>query len=167
VEWLRRLFGGVSEDEMEGLRLRGSSWELSKVVPDVSSFLRALPKLVPDDAILFLEGGAHPAFLRVLLDERRFYPALRPALGTIWPRQPTFALPTTPAFLAELARAVESCAAGEVCSHLHVYREKEILLEGYDAFTRPFSISGAVPERQVRDFCADLGVSWTHTRGPV
>ena len=149
---------------MRGLRLQGSSWKVS-IVTDASALLRALPKLVPDDAILFLEGGTHPAPLRALFEEHRFHPALRPALGTIWPRQPTFALPTTQTFLQKLAQATASCPALEICTHLHVYRGEDVLVEGYDAFAQPFYVSQVVPEHQVRDFCAELGVSWSRTNG--
>jgi len=151
---------------MAGLRLSTPSWEISNTVRDVSVFLRALSKLVPDDAILFLEGGGHPPVLRTLLEENRFRPALRPALGTIWPRQPTFALPTTEAFLNKLAEVAEFCAVPEVCTHLHVYRGEEVLLEGYDAFTQPFYVSRLVSEEHLREFCAELGASWNPTSTP-
>lgn len=158
--WLRRLFGAVSEEEMKGLRLTGPSWELSKNLTDPSALFRALSKLVPDDSILFLEGGAHPPQLAAFLEEHRLWPALRPALGTIWPRQPTVALPTTPGFLTALAGQTDSCSVPEVCCHLHVYRGEQVLLEGYDAFSHVFYVSQALPEERLRKFCADLECSW-------
>lgn len=145
---------------MKGLRLTGPSWELAKSLTDPAAFFRALAKLVPDDSILFLEGGAHPPHLAAFLEEHRLWPALRPALGTIWPRQPTVALPATPGFLRALAEHTDSCSAPEVCSHLHVYRGEQVLLEGYDAFTHIFYVSQALPEERLRDFCADLECSW-------
>lgn len=158
--WLRRLFDAVSEEEMKGLRLTGPSWEVSWNLADPSAFFRALPKLVPDDAILFLEGGAHPPRLAAFLQERQLWPALRPALGTIWPRQPTVALPTTTGFLSALAEQTDGCAVPEICSHLHVYRGEQVLLEGYDAFNNAFYVSQVLPEGRLRDFCADLEWSW-------
>lgn len=162
--WLRRLFGAVSEEEMRGLRLSGPSWELSKNLTNPSAFFGALPKLVPDDAILFLEGGAHPPQLARFLEEHRLWPALRPALGTIWPRQSTVALPTTPPFLTALAGQTDSCPVAEVCAHLHVYRGEQVLLEGYDAFSYAFFVSQILPEERLREFCADLQCSWNPPR---
>lgn len=160
--WLRKVFDAVSKEEMQGLRLSGPSWVISGDFTDPSSFFRALAKLVPDDAILFLEGGEHPPQLRALLDEHKLFPSLRPALGTIWPRLATFALPSTPVFLDSLAESAESCAAPEVCAHLHVYRGEQVLLEGYDAFRHPvFHVSQAIPQERVCEFCADLGASWS------
>lgn len=128
MDWLRRPFGAVSEEEMKGLRLTGPSWELSRDLTDPSAFFRALSKLVPDDSILFLEGGAHPPQLAAFLAKHRLWPALRPELGTIWPRQPTVALPTTPGFLCALAELTDSCSVPEVCSHLHVHSGEQVLL---------------------------------------
>jgi hypothetical protein len=64
VDWLRRLFGAVSEEEMKGLRLTGPSWELSRDLTDPSAFFRALSKLVPDDSILFSHQAAPSGLFR-------------------------------------------------------------------------------------------------------
>jgi hypothetical protein len=153
-----RAIGGVPAREMSGLRLNGRAWEVPGQNLKPTEFLRALPLLTHSDAMLFLEGGAHPPALKQFL---RAHDVEGPpiARGTIWPRAQTFHVPTTGAVLSPLADLVEGCGAIEFCYHLHVYAGDRVLLEWHDAFTDAFLVSKQVPESRLRAFCERLALA--------
>jgi hypothetical protein len=139
---------------MSGLRLPDPRWVLPKRPPTPSHFLAELHRLAPDGALLFLEGGDQPTELRALMEARQVTPALRPALGTIWPRCAYFSIPATQQVLSELGRIAASLADPEICEHLHLFVGQDVLLQGYDAF-ETFYVSRLVPEEALRAFCAE------------
>src|SRR5687767_9268922 len=155
--WLRRALGAVPADEMKGISLATPVWALSQVRDDASQFLRALPSLVPSDALLFLEGDVYSEQVRDFLTRETVMASPRPALGTIWPRQAYTAIPATPQVLEALAALSESLPSIEICTHLHVFRGEKFLLSGYDAFTSEFWLSGDLPEDKVRRFSEAVG----------
>ena len=157
MAWLRRLFGAIPADEMNGISLVAPVWVLSGVKDDVSQFLRAVPTLVSEEAFLFLEGGAYSEPIRQFLRREAVEVIPRPALGTVWPRQEYGAIPATPNVLEALAALSESLPSFELCTHLHVFQRDKVLLSGYDAFTAEFWLSGDLPEERVRSFSEAVG----------
>jgi len=110
--FLSKIFGYVPAEERKGISLSGKPcWEISGV-KGLPAFLRAVLNLVPSDSVLYLEDRYAPRKLRSYLQER-------------------VARNTNLEGLAELA---ERFAAPEVATHLHIYKEGDILLEWYDAF---------------------------------
>jgi hypothetical protein len=160
MTWLRQLFGAMSNDEMAGISLAVAQWEVQPSGDTASAFFAALPLLVPDTSLLFLEGGSHPSGLRRYLETHAIHPPRRPALGTLWPRHSFFTLPASPDVLTTLVRLTQTLPYPEVCDHLHVFLGEEVLLEGHDAFSQPFLVSRSVPEAKVEQFCAKLGWQW-------
>jgi hypothetical protein len=59
LKTIARLLGASSPDEMKGLRLETDHgyWILEGET-DLSTFLRALPTLIPRPAFLYFEGGS-------------------------------------------------------------------------------------------------------------
>ena len=153
-----RLLNSVPAEEMRGIQLQGPFWEVEGNRLDYAEFFRRLPDLVSDEAILFLEGGAHSAELTRFLERHAVPPRAKVARGTVWPRESVFHVPTRASVLVELADLAEQCAGPEICAHLHVYRDEQVLLEWHDAFSDPFFISRHIPEVRVRDFCGRLNV---------
>jgi len=158
--WLGRLLNAVPPQEMAGIELEGPCWEVSGHRVDQAEFLRALQGLVPAGSILFVEGGAHPAPLRRLLEEHAVPPEAKVALGTVWPRSTVFHLQVTPALLSQLADLAETCASPELCSHLHVYTGDGVLLQRHDAFSDPFYVSKRIPLERLEAFCGVLKTTW-------
>jgi hypothetical protein len=165
---LAKLFGATSREELKGIVLgQDAAWEVS-TARDFPSLLRALPLLLPNDAILYLEGGSPPQEIKAFLDTRCVPERLHLAMGTIWPRPETFHLPATTENLTELASLAEKCSAMQVAVHLHVYAQDRVLLEWYDAFWKdPFYLSGAVAEDRVRAFSSALGLSYKKAKQNV
>jgi hypothetical protein len=159
--WLQRFLNARPRREMDGLRLLDPQWQVAGVT-DPERFFSALLRLVSPDALLFLEGGAHPPRLRTFLEAQNVTVKHRPALGTMWPAAPYFCVRARPEVVEELVALVSSLAYPEVCEHLHVLMGDRVLVSGYDAFSDPFYVSGNVPEQKLQDFCATAGCSYKH-----
>jgi hypothetical protein len=158
---LARLFNAVPRKELKGVCLgKDAYWEVS-ATKDLPSLLRALHKLVPDDAILYLEDGSPTKKLRKFLDEHCVPEVTHLAMGTIWPRPLVFHFPATYENLNQLATYAEKCNAIEVAVHLHVYRPGKVMLEWYDAFFKdPMYLSRDIQEENVRAFCKELSLKY-------
>jgi hypothetical protein len=165
---LAKLFGASSRGELKGIALgRDATWEVSPA-RDFPSLLRALPLLVPNDAVLYLEGASPPQDIKVFLDAHCVPERAHVAMGTIWPKPQTFHLPASTENLTGLAALAEKCAAMQIAVHLHVYSQSGVLLEWYDAFWKdPFYLSGAIPEDRVRTFSSALGLAYKKTKQNV
>lgn len=159
---LARLFNFVPRKELKGLCLgKDAYWEVSPT-KDLPSLLRVLPKLIPESAILYLEGGTPSPDIKAFLITNCVPEVTHLAMGTIWPRPHIFHLPATLNNLSRLAELAEKCAAFEIAIHLHVYNHDKVLLEWYDAFFGdPMHLSRDVPEEKVRDFCSELSLQYS------
>lgn len=156
-----RLFNLVPKAERKGVSLgEDTYWEAFGKV-ELPSLLRALPKLVPENAILYLEGGTPPKDIRAFLGSHCVPEVTHLAMGTIWPRPLVFHLPATSDNLFELADLAEKCNALEIAVHLHVYKAGGVILEWYDAFfDDPMYLSMDIPEDIVKNFCSELSLQY-------
>ena len=159
---LARLLNFVPRKELEGLSLgRDAYWQITGKV-DLPSLLRAMTKLVPEGAILYLEDGTPPPDVKAFLETNSVPEVTHLAMGTIWPRPRIFHLPATQKNLTRLAELAEKCASPEVAIHLHVYQSNRVLLEWYDAFfDDPMYLSRDIPEDNVKEFCCELSLHYT------
>ena len=158
--WLARLFKMAPKEDLEGICLGDDArWEVQGPW-DLPSFLRSLTLIVPHDAILYLEGGCHTKLLKDFLDARCVPELSRLARGT-WGKPFMDHLPATPENLRSLADLAESCAEPEVATHIHVYKDNEVLLQWYDAFSGdPVYLSSAIEEEALRTFCDQLSLNY-------
>lgn len=129
---------------------------------DLPALIQALSDLLPEGSSLYLEGGEHSKHLKAFLEARSGTPRSKVAMGTIWPRPKVYHAPADKAFLEELAEQAKNYAEPEICFHLHVYKNDEILIEGYDFDDRhtPFYVSKRIPEEKLGAFCARLGLTY-------
>jgi hypothetical protein len=157
-----RLFNFVQRKELKGISLgRDAYWQVDGKI-ELPSLLRALPKLVSENAILYLEGGTPSKDIKSFLDKHCVPEITHLEMGTIWPRPLVFHLPTTMENLYKLASLAEKCIAFEVAVHLHVYKQNKVLLEWYDAFFEdPMYLSRSIPEEQVKAFCSELSLRYS------
>ena len=156
---LSRMLGYVPRDEQGGIRLEDKEpWRVNST-RDVARFLRALELLVPDGSIAYFEdtGEKHVAeYLR----KAAIAPAVRVATGTIWPKPDCYHVALTPGAAEELADFLDHNPCSFFCAHLHVYRDRNILLQWYDAFDDPMYVSRTVDEGVVSAFASALGVTY-------
>jgi hypothetical protein len=85
---------------------------------------------------------------------------IRLAVGTIWPRPDCYHVPLTTETMEAMSAFLEAHPAGFVCAHCHVYRDRTVLLEWYDAFMSvPLRVSRTLPIEVVEAFARSLGSS--------
>ncbi len=156
--WLARLLGWPTKENLSGASLAlDACWELSAPA-DAAAFVRQLPELLPEGAVLYLEGTSMASEVRDFLDDRRSPTELKIARGTILPRPEVYHLPMTDANVAGLAELFETHASPEVCDHFHAYVGDTVLLQWHDAFfDDPLLLSAAIPEEKMKHFCDVLG----------
>jgi hypothetical protein len=157
---IARLLNAVPAEEMGGIQLQGPFWEVDVRRVGYAEFFRRLPDLVSDEAFLVLEGGSHSAELSRFMGQHAVPAVAQVARGTVWPRASVFHVETKPSVLVELAELAEHCAGPEICDHLHVYKDGQVLLEWHDAFSVPFFVSKRIPEERVREFCRKFEVTF-------
>jgi hypothetical protein len=119
------------------------------LVRDLYALLAAIDELMPEGAVLYVEGTniapdvarlleAHPA------EESR--PVVR---GTIWPRPRAYHLPIAGSNVGRLRSLAESHAEPEICDHLVVYSGDRVLLSAYDAGSSHAYVSADLPPETV------------------
>lgn len=134
-------------------------WEIS-APPDVATFVRALPRLLPADGGLALENTAFANDVAEVLRQHCLSNHPRLAKGTIFPRSRQFfvALSVCPPLAEMFARH----APHEVCAHLHAFAPDRVLLEWWDADCGDqWHLSGTFSEQEVESFCGPLGCKYT------
>ncbi len=158
---LAKIFGGVARKEMTGIRLDMTRpfWEMSGET-DFPSLLMALADLLPEECVLYFEGGWPRGELLEFLRGHEIPERAHVAYGTIWPKPIVFHLPATPETMSGLAELTRSCDYSELAIHLHVYSGQSVLLEWHDAFTQPMLLSGDLHEQRVRTFAERLCMSY-------
>jgi hypothetical protein len=158
---LAKIFGAVPRDEMTGIRLDMGRpfWEVCGKT-DFPSLLMALPELLPEECVLYFEGGWPSGELLKFLQEHSVPERAHVAYGTIWPKPSVFHLPATLKTISRLAELMCSYAYPELAIHFHAYHDQCVLLEWHDAFTQPMLLSGELPEQTVRRFAEALHMSY-------
>jgi hypothetical protein len=132
-------------------------WRISGVRSG-EEFFRAILPMVPDATRVFLEGAPATDVLALVAPHVDDVPYAAP-VGTFWswPRNRRITLRASPTLLTELARAAACHAEPEICTHLHVYRGDEPLVQWFDAFDDPILVSKTVPREAVQRFCDEVG----------
>ncbi len=141
----------------------GTAWRLS-VAKSFPDFLMALPELVPEGAVLYIEsGGRPPEDTLHLLKELNTHEKVKVRGGTLFPRPLIYTVKITCDNMQRLSFIEKQHPTPVGVLHLHVYLNAEMLLSSYDAFLDPFTISITVPEARVREFSNALGCSYERT----
>jgi len=141
----------------EGITLAaGPCWEISvPAKPDL--FIRQLSQLIPENALLYLEGNPVPD-VRAFLDMRNVPVDLQVARGTLRPRPEVFYVRATAEHLEGVAELFEHHSVPEVCYHFHVLLGGRIVLQWHDAFGKdPLHIAGDISADKVESLARGLG----------
>ena len=62
--------------------------------------------------------------------------------------------------MRQMAEFAVNFAIPEICDHIHIYKNDEVLLEWFDAFSKPLYISQKISEASIKDFCSKLGCEY-------
>ena len=138
---------------------KSPGWQITRA-KDFSAFVRALADLIPETAILYIEGGRPPKEVERFLETKRIADTTRVPTGTLLPRPHIYRIRATSENLNILATVSEQYSTPEGSIHVHVYQGDEVLLASFDAFLDPFWVSMSMPEDKVRRFCEALGVTY-------
>jgi hypothetical protein len=136
--FLKRLFSGNSEGDSDDPRpiLEWPGREDDAVqlgrVEHLDVFLEDLRDVAPEGSILVIEGKPTQD-VRDFLERVSIKPEVRIARNTIWPKQDFFHIPATRVNLDEILEFTLNHAEPEVCDHLVLYRDRQVLLWLHDA----------------------------------
>ena len=121
IKWLYKLFNIATPEEQKGISLKNPKWEVSSL-RDMPAFLRTLIDIIPEDSIMYLEGGSPDIEIKTYLEEQKSSNPTKIALGTIWPRPKYYHIPFTPENINGFAEIMEHHATPEGVIHLHIYK---------------------------------------------
>jgi hypothetical protein len=156
--WLRGRLGIPLPDELKGIRLAAEDAFELPAPRSLAQLIRAI-EVMPVGSVLYLEGGAHPSDIKHFLAGRQVLQPTQVGLHTIWPRPSVHHLPIDPNTIAHLARFAETVGGPELCLHLVVYREAQVLVSAHDAPSDPVLVNKNLPRDVLDSFAWRLGVS--------
>lgn len=165
---ISKIFGAVSKQEMDGahIDLNQPFWEVEGET-DFPKLFSALEMIVPENSVLYFEGGSQNKLLIEFFDKHAIPEQLHMAFGTIWPRPDVYHIPTTQENFSELIKISERCAYPELAIHFHVYHENEVLLEWHDAFIQPMLLAGTIEEEKVKSLAKTLSMKYSRWKNSV
>lgn len=157
MKWLYKLFNAVPPSERKGITLTDPFWEVTPI-ENIESLLLALPLLVPDNSILYLEDVGLRDNLRSFLEKINIVNNTKVAMGTIWPKPKCYQILITEKSMKELSEIANKYVPCEVASHVHVYKDNNMLLQWFDAIiNEPIYMSKNIAEETVKEFCKKTG----------
>jgi hypothetical protein len=159
---LGKLFRVTPKEELKGIKINLNEpfWELEGET-DFTNLLRALPEILPENGILYFEGGSPSGPLLDFLNTQSIPEQTHVAVGTLWPRPAYYHVPATKQNITKLADITERIAETELAIHFHVYSNGEIILEWHDAFTQPMLLSGKLTAEKIQAFADKLKMKIT------
>ena len=176
---MERLIGGLigffcgareREERTTGIAMDlEGAWEIKGRV-DYVLFFRCVGQILPQGAILCLEGTPDPD-VEEYLSTRKATQVRQVRRGTLgeasWEiglfhisrkRIGQYHMPATPENLEGIAALAENHASPEVCNHLVIYKDGQVLAEWYDfPCEDQWYVARDISEESVRQFCACLG----------
>jgi hypothetical protein len=158
TEWLRSRLGVVSAEERKGISLAHEDAVQLPAPRDLALLIRAFDVMSPG-SILYLEGGVHPPDLRQFLAANQIANPVQVARHSIWPREAVHHLLLTADTIQYLERFADTVAGPELCFHLAVYRDGQVLVSAHDAPNDPVLVNRQLPEAIIDRFARRLRFS--------
>ncbi|MEW6360389.1 MAG: hypothetical protein AB1696_28930 [Planctomycetota bacterium] len=161
-KFFRRVMRGVRPHPPLGAE-SGPCWKLPHVERDLPAFVRALPRLLPEGGVFYMEGpaGQTPPEVREFLEAHDVPDEVKLVRAILWPRPDIFHVPIDEKIMSELADLLSHYETPAGTLQLQAYRDKQALLWAVSAFyDQPVIISKKVAEDNVRAFCSALGCSY-------
>lgn len=163
--WLAKLLGYSPSSKRAGISLNDrDSWTVDLRKSDITVFIRELRMLFPEGSNICLEGTSVNSRIRKFFQSNRAETTTKVEGGTIWPRSRFFHIPLTNEIVQKLAEFTETHALPEICDHFHVYKDQELLLQGYDFLGHSVSLSDKIDEDLIKDFCEKTGCAYKKER---
>ena len=156
--WFLKMFGIRAKEEIDSICLNMDlpHWEVQGP-KTFSELFSALEGWLPLGSIMYFEGGSPDDEIEKFMKLHAISGKVNIASGTLWPRPMSFHIPATTLTIHELATIMDHHAEPELAIHFHIYKDKELLFQWYDAFSDPILINGDVSEEQIICFTGKIG----------
>jgi len=132
-------------------------YRISKKV-DSAKFFKGLSIHFRDVTTLFIEGDSIAKDVLILYKKNIQEGEYLPRAGTIFPKSTKLRCKYSVEFMNELALMAENHAEPEMCDHLHLYKDNNLILEWMDAFSDEILISKTISEEVVKQFSAAIAL---------
>ena len=143
---------------VQGLPPDRPVWMLDAVT-NLPNFYRQLAALVPSESVLCIEGGA-AGKIGMFLEKHKLENTERVKPDAIFGALLTY-IPVRAQVMSELATLIEKESAESPFTHIKVFCGKSVLLHWHDAdIGDPIYLSSEIPEDRVREFAANLRISY-------
>jgi len=161
MNWLYQLLGWTTKKKQESalptLQSIGvSSWDILPPL-DPHRFMMALPRLLPAESILCLEGCTICQEVQDFLQAKQIVPSVNVKKNTIWPRSQQFHIPATLENIQAIDLFLSGHESSDICDHFKAYGPAGMVLEWHDSFGDSLFITKAIPEDVVKSFCNEIG----------
>ena len=146
---------GLTEGQRAGIMMNFQScWEVTEIKhKHLSLFFKSLIDLVPAGSILCIEGTNQCEEVKSFLEANKIQNITKVQLFTSRPEPNVSHVPCDNRILSALYDLAEIFTVPEICDHIHIYSDRDVLLEWFDAFSRPLYISKKISEESVKTFC--------------
>ena len=142
------------------ITLEGTSVWIVSGVYSTASVIGSLSQIVPNDAILCLEGISIENEVMNLFLNNQIEPKYKIKLGTTWPKPKQFHLPMNKVVVDSLVSLADKHAQPELFDHLSVYCDGTVLLEAYDFGSDALMISESIDESLIQQFAKNLNCEY-------
>ena len=142
-----RFEDGISLNPSRAWHVRGK-----RKTFDPSRIVLELFNIMPTNTTICFEGGCHSKEIKGFLSENNVTErAIRS--GTIWPKQKIIHVTFSFEICGKLGNILDRHAAPELCEHMYVYKDNNVLVEWHDFGDRNIYLSSDIDEEQVITFC--------------
>ena len=166
MSWLSKIFKSQNQKKRSISFDEKDFWIIDLKESDISLFIKNLEMFFLKEAIIYIEGGSINFKIQEYLDSVQVDVSKIANIqrGTIWPKPKIFHIPLESSVLQKLSEFTDDYDLIELCEHLVIYKDKKILMAGYDIFDEKIYLSGQIEENLIRDFCDKIGGDYY--RGP-
>jgi len=139
-----------------GITIEGDQYWVLTPPQSISTFIGIMQKSFPQ-SILYLEGTSFPSDVFNQLKEISLEPEVEIARGTIWPKPDFFHISLTEENSKIIAEIFEKYDPADVCHHLNLYKNEQIILAWHDAFLDdPFLVHKDIEENTLKPFAREI-----------
>ena len=167
--FISRLFRKrLTEEEMAGITMdKRDYWEVLGIkAKQAGEFFLALIELMPADSTFCVEGTSLARKVKSFFKKSRTPHTTRVWLGTSYPRPDVFHIAFNEQNMRQIADFTGIFSVPEICDHIYIYRDDNMLLEWTDAFSKSLYISKIIPEKYVKVFCEKFGCIYRDASSP-
>jgi len=126
---------------------------------DGELFFKSIPKFLPQETLLYLEGNPDSE-VELFLKQNAVPETLKIAAGTIWPKPDIYHLPGNKNVFDALAKFSSRKAIHDICYHFMAYKDGIILLSGYDFGDDPIYMAEGFSREEISSLSLELGCSF-------